>query len=156
MADKAPLELVLAVTQGPGLSVELLNRSPYVQGYCHDSFWQSCDLTLTDRSGHLMDCDDRRTRMMPESAISQYAFGRLQPGERTELQSGQFERSGNEGYDLTWGHCVFYRIPPGAYLAVGTMECQYDGWADKKRNWHTEDGIWKGTLKSNEAKIMLP
>jgi len=156
MADKAPLELVLTVTEGPGLRVELLNRSSFVQGYCHDSFWQSCDLSLTAESGHAIDCDDQRTRMMPASAISRYAFGRLQPGERTELQSGQFERSENDGYDLVWGHCRFYKIPPGTYQAVIIMECQCDGWANKMGKWHTEEGIWKGTLKSNEAKIILP
>jgi hypothetical protein len=150
------LELVLAVTEGPGLRVELVNRSSSVQRYCHDTFWQSCDITVTDKSGHLMDCDDRRTRMMPDSPISQYAFGSLQPGERTELQDGQFNRSGSDGYDLTWGHCVFYKIPPGAYLAVGMMECQRDSWADKDRKWYTENGVWKGTLRSNEAKVKLP
>ena len=152
----SPFELQLIIEPSLNLKVFLFNHSPAKQIYCHDTFWQSCDLTLTDESCHAVDYDDQRTRMMPSSPISRYAFGSLQPGERTELQSGRFERSGNDGYNLVWGHCRFYKIPPGTYLAVVIMDCQRDGWANKMRKWHTEKGIWKGTLRSNTAKIILP
>jgi hypothetical protein len=156
MADKAPLELILTITDGPGILVELLNRSSVEQKYCHDSFWQSCDLALTDMSDHPIAIDDQRTRMMPDSPISEYAFGSLQPGERTELQASQFDRLDDGFYEFHWSHCVFYKIPPGDYFVVGTMVCQRDSWADKQRKWFTVEGIWKGTLRSNKAKIMLP
>lgn len=155
MADDSPLELVLKVMDGPGLLVEILNRSPDVQGFCFDTFWQPCILSLKDMSGELVDHDDSRTRMKPTTPIGSSAFGSLGPGMGAELQSSQFVKLGDVGYDLTWGYCRFRNIPPGTYLAVATMDCQRDSWADEERRWHTEHGVWKGVLISNDAKIKL-
>jgi len=156
MSDDASLELVLKVIDGPGLLVELINRSPDVQGYCFDTFWQPCILSLKDKSGKAVEYDDRRTIMKPTMPIGSSAFGSLGPGGGEELQSSQFVRFGKFGYDLAWDYCKFSNIPPGVYLAVVTMDCQRDSWADEERKWHTENGVWKGILTSNEAKIKLP
>jgi hypothetical protein len=156
MADEAPLELVLSVTKGSGLSAELLNRSHKEQRYCYDRFWQSCDLTLTNSSGESLKNDDRRTRMKPTDPIDLGAFGILGPGERNELISGDFTRSEDGNYELHWGYCTFNKIPPGTYKAAVVMECQRDSGVDENRKWHKAENVWIGTLSSKEAKIILP
>jgi hypothetical protein len=156
MSEEVPFQLVLETLTPLGLQTRLVNGSSTAQKYCYDSFWQSCDLVLTTKAGEVVHAYDRRTIMMPSTPISQYAFGRLGPGETEILQSGQFEKLEKTGYQLRWGHTTFQELPPGTYCIVAQMECQRDSWADKDRKWYTEDDIWKGSLTSERIKINLP
>ena len=156
MNKEVPFQLVLETLTPLGLQTKLVNGSSTTQKYCYDSFWQSCDLVLTTKAGEVVEAYDRRTIMMPSSPIATYAFRSLGPGEAEILQSGQFEKLGKNEYQLRWGHTIFQELPPGTYFIVAQMECQRDSWADKDRKWFTEDGMWKGSLRSEQIKINLP
>ncbi len=156
MNKEVPFQLVLETLAPLGLQTRLVNGSLTDQKYCYDSFWQSCDLVLTNKAGEAFEAYDRRTIMMPSSPIARYAFGSLGPGEAEILQSGQFEKLGEKEYQIRWGHTIFQELPPGTYFIVAQMECQRDSWADENRKWFTEDGMWKGSLRSEQIKINLP
>jgi len=156
MSEDPPFQLRLINLRPLGLQTKLLNISSKDQKYCYDSFWQSCDLVMTNWAGATVEPYDRRTIMMPSSPIGQGAFDGLGPGETTILQSGQFEKLEKREYQLRWGHTIFQDLAPGAYCIIAKMECQRDSWADKDRKWHTEEGLWKGSLCSDQIKINLP
>lgn len=151
-----PFELVLSVTEGPGLKVELRNRTDREQPYCHDTFWQPTGLGFTDDSGAEVHCDDQRVIMRPLDPIDEGAFGSVGPGGTAELKSECFEKKDGL-YILRWGHATYRGMKAGRYRAVATFFCQHRSWAEGRGGpWHEVKGIWTGTMTSSPVELSLP
>jgi hypothetical protein len=156
LAEDCPFELVLSATKGPGLKVELRNRTDRDQPYCHDTFWQSTSLKLSDIAGTEVHCNDRRVIMRPLHPISEGAFGSVGPGGTKELMCEDFEME--EGlYILRWGHATYPGMKAGRYRAVASFFCQRRSWAEERGGpWHEVKDIWTGTMTSNAVELSLP
>ncbi|MBW2261484.1 MAG: hypothetical protein JRG91_05870 [Deltaproteobacteria bacterium] len=155
-ASQEPLAISLQAVKGPGLAAAMSNCSGSDQTLLHDSHLQACRLVLVDEAGQEVESFDTRMVMKFDNRPHEYLFQSLAPGDGIVLHEERFDRRDGGGWELGWGPYSFRKIAPGTYTAHVEWTSTLDAWSVEETGLlETIEGIWTGSVRSNEVEITL-
>jgi len=155
--SQEPLAISLEASRGSRLELVLSNCSTADQMLLHDSHLQDCRLVLVDAEGKEAESFDTRMIMKFDNRPHQYLFQSLAPGDGIVLHEERFMDNDEGGWEIQWGPHRFEAIAPGTYTAHVEWTCDKDSWfIEETEKYETIEGIWTGTIRSNEVTLTLP
>jgi hypothetical protein len=156
-SSQGPLTISLRQTEGPGLEAVLSNCSGEEQVLLHDGHLQDCELVLVDGSGARVESFDERMIMKFDNTPHAHLFQTLAPGEGIVIHDERFLQRDGGGWEMHWGPHRFAEIEAGTYEAHVEWTSRIESWYDEETGQHDEvEGIWTGTIRSNEVTVTLP
>ncbi len=156
-ASAAPLAIVLRATKGPGIEAVMSSCSDVDQVILHDSHLQACRLVLVDGDGREVESFDARMVMKFDNMPYEHLFLRLAPEDGIVLHEERFMQRDDGGWEMLWGPYRFDDIAPGTYSARVEWTSALDSWfVEETEQYESIEGIWTGTVSSNEVTLTLP
>jgi hypothetical protein len=155
---KHPFEMILSFDQTElHLQATIRNVSDTEQFYLQNDFWQPVQITLTDGSGKEVPFIDIRSVMSTDGVLPKTAYQKLPPKGSAVYGESRFKKLDDGSYELQWQLYIFRNIHPGTYRVKGIWKSEWSGYVNPKENktdWM--EGMWKGTLLTNELTVTLP
>jgi hypothetical protein len=155
-AAPSPLRIELTTSPGPGLRALLVNASKIEQPVLHDPRIQASRLVLVgEKTRRKAATTDTRRATKLDTTVRKENYELLPPGGSKLLCDERFAKGDDGIYRLRWGPYLFEKIEPGPYKAHVVFESERDTYTQGGSPRRLE-GVWKGTVKSNEISITLP
>jgi hypothetical protein len=133
----------------------LVNRGRDALRVLHDSNVQPSTITLIDGAGRRVDPLDERSMRRIDMSVSEAMFTTIEPGGDAVILSSRFDQESGS-YKLRWGPYVFEGLPSGAWTVRAGFQSAIDTVTVDGRSLPAKGRMWKGTLISEELRLVLP
>ena len=157
MENHVLFEISLSIIDGPGLMAILRNRSSVERTLLHDTYLQPSEVVLINTSGQVVVPFDTRSIKKYDATVYRFSYTKLPPGGEMVLYEECFKARGNNDYELWWGPYHFEHLPSGIYKTYVIWKSEVDSWVDQESGAQGQmEGIWIGSVKSNQVELRLP
>ena len=155
--NKSPFIIELDADQNQVIRAKLINRSNSDQLFLSVGFLQRSELVLISASGRCVTAFDTRSIKKYDNTVYKHSFQMLNFGESVPFGESKFKKDARGNYSLRWGPFEFNDVTPGVYNVQVLWESRMDSWYSSEENRLIRiNGVWLGSLYSNEVNINLP
>lgn len=144
------------------IKATLKNVSNKKQTFLNESCVQQSELILIDSSGKKIFSKDMREEEKSDTTVYKHYFVSISPGQEKALTDSVFTRGDGSyfkdgTYRLVWGPYEFKNIEPGVYKIYLIWKSEIDSYYDENSKQLIKmQGLWLGTITSNEIEVQLP